>query len=363
MLLESIMKKYGYYNHYNKPLNELSVGGESIDDIDDDNFELNDNEDEEDPPTEQGEGNPAEDDTDTEDPNFGETDDDTDYDFTPTSDNPEDNMIEIEIDDNPSGGEEETPPEDNMIGSDDNDNAEEISTDDVNDADTAGDPVAAPTPDNGEDESADDTDAESDFSIPDEAGEDQGGDDATDNTGDDTDDPTTGGDDVDTDFSVDDAGGGDESGDTGEDQGGGNDATIGGDEDTEATDAGDTSNLQGDESPDEIQAAEDKLYDSLTDDQKALRRLQLKLDYNNLYHQTDIILNSINNIPKSDDNIESLNRLVDTVNKLKQYLVDYITIVFDKKTYLENAANYIKYINAFRTIDKVITDISKPRKD
>ena len=44
MLLESIMKKYGYYNHYNKPLNELSVGGESIDDIDDDNFELNDNE-------------------------------------------------------------------------------------------------------------------------------------------------------------------------------------------------------------------------------------------------------------------------------------------------------------------------------
>ena len=42
LLLESLMKKYGYYNHYNKPLNELSIDGESIDDIDDDNFELED---------------------------------------------------------------------------------------------------------------------------------------------------------------------------------------------------------------------------------------------------------------------------------------------------------------------------------
>ena len=89
------MKRYGYNK---KLLNELSVGGESIDDVDDDNFELEDpdnddeTEDEDTPPEEQGEGNPAEDDADIEDPDFGATDDDVNDDFTPVSDNPDDNL-------------------------------------------------------------------------------------------------------------------------------------------------------------------------------------------------------------------------------------------------------------------------------
>lgn len=112
------------------------------------------------------------------------------------------------------------------------------------------------------------------------------------------------------------------------------------------------------EEDDEIKQAEDTLYDALSEDQKKIRILQLKLGFKDLYTETDAILTAINNIPKQDDNIETIRRLIAVLNDVKQYILDYMSTQFDKRSYLDNNQIYIKYINVFRTIRKVIDELN-----
>lgn len=112
------------------------------------------------------------------------------------------------------------------------------------------------------------------------------------------------------------------------------------------------------EEDDEIKKAEDTLYDALSEDQKKIRILQLKLGFKDLYTETDAILTAINNIPKQDDNIETIRRLIAVLNDVKQYILDYMSTQFDKRSYLDNNQIYIKYINVFRTIRKVIDELN-----
>lgn len=108
----------------------------------------------------------------------------------------------------------------------------------------------------------------------------------------------------------------------------------------------------------EIKQDEDLLYDALSEDQKKIRILQLKLGFKDLYTETDAVLTAINNIPKQDDNIETIRRLIIVLNNVKQYILDYMSTQFDNRSYLDNNQIYIKYINVFRTIRKVIEELN-----
>lgn len=145
---------------------------------------------------------------------------------------------------------------------------------------------------------------------------------------------------------------------------GGEDAE-GGDEGSEDTNAGeetstdDTSENPTDDIEDEdIKQAEENIYDSLTDNQKRIRVLQLKIDYRDLYETLENTLEGTNRIPKNANNVETINRLVSALTKMKSILIDYINNNFDMNSYLENYTMYIKYMAAFRTISKVIEEIN-----
>lgn len=133
-----------------------------------------------------------------------------------------------------------------------------------------------------------------------------------------------------------------------------------GTDDTEPVEPdGDGQSTGAEPSDEEADQSESQLYDTLSDDQKKIRILQLKINFQNLYREADSVLNAINNIPKSDSNIETLRRLIDTLNNVKQYVLDYVTRSYDSTTYLDNNQVYIKFIGVFRTIRKVIDDLAK----
>lgn len=110
---------------------------------------------------------------------------------------------------------------------------------------------------------------------------------------------------------------------------------------------------------DEQRATEEAIYDSLTDDQKRIRILQLKLDYKDLYETLINTLEGINQIPKNMNNLESLKRLNILLTKAKTILISYIDNNFDKNSYLENYTTYLKYVAIFRTTAKVIEEINE----
>ena len=111
-------------------------------------------------------------------------------------------------------------------------------------------------------------------------------------------------------------------------------------------------------SDDDDRAAEEAIYDSLTDDQKRIRVLQLKLNYKDLYETMSNTLEGINGIPKNADNLETIKRLTLLLNKAKNILIDYVENNFDSSPYLENYTVYMKYIAVFRTASKVIEELN-----
>lgn len=115
-------------------------------------------------------------------------------------------------------------------------------------------------------------------------------------------------------------------------------------------------------SDDDDRAAEEAIYDSLTDDQKRIRVLQLKLNYKDLYETMTNAIEGINGIPKNAENLETIKRLILLLTKARNILIDYIENNFDTCPYLENYTTYIKYIAVFRTASKVIEELNNAKK-
>lgn len=161
-------------------------------------------------------------------------------------------------------------------------------------------------------------------------------------------------------FTMDDAGGegaaeGDDTTGEGTDEGGG-------DTDGAAAEDAPPADPSDNISDEDIKTSEEQIYDSLTDDQKRIRVLQLKIDYKDLYETIITTREGINSIPKTMENLDAIKRLILFVEKTKNILIDYIQNNFDKNPYLENYAMYIKFMSVFRTISKVIEDINNSKK-
>ena len=205
-------------------------------------------------------------------------------------------------------------------------------------------------------------DPEDDFTIDDTdeadttATESDNGEDTTTDVEDDTDDGTN------DDFTVTgDEDGGEEVSNSGDDE-----QPSGGENTTQKTNS--AQSKQGPADPtddiddDEDRAAEEAIYDSLTDDQKRIRVLQLKLDYKDLYETMTTTIEGINGIPKNSDNIESIKRLIMLLTKARNIIIDYLENNFDANPYLENYTMYIKYMAVLRTASKVIEEINPYNK-
>lgn len=211
----------------------------------------------------------------------------------------------------------------------------------------------------------DEADVEDDFSLPEDDGTEEG-DDTNDEPTDDTTGEDTGTDETeenpeDTEFSMEDSDAGDAGGDDTGDGGNTGDDTTGNGSDTDnSTDSVDSGDNNQDGS--DLKQSEDQIYDTLTDDQKKIRVLQLKLGFKDLYQEADAVLNAINGIDKNEDNMETIRRLINVLNNVKQYILDYMSTVFDTKTYIDNNAVYVKYINVFSTIRKTIDELGKEQK-
>lgn len=117
-----------------------------------------------------------------------------------------------------------------------------------------------------------------------------------------------------------------------------------------------------DQTSQEIKDNEAKLYETLSDDEKNQRILQLKNDFKSIYDQTDATINAVNAIEKNEDNIETLQRLINILNNMQKYVQDYLTMVFDKRSFMDNNAVHLKFAAMFDTIRKVIDELNKEQK-
>ena len=105
-------------------------------------------------------------------------------------------------------------------------------------------------------------------------------------------------------------------------------------------------------------ASEEALYKTLTSEQKKVREYKLKTDYRTLYDTIVTTIDGINDIPKTTENISTLQRLLELLSKIKQILIGYMDYNFDSNSYIENYSMYLRYVAVFRTVSKVINELN-----
>ena len=231
----------------------------------------------------------------------------------------------------------------------------------------------APEPDEGGDDTSDDGDQN--FMDDDDGGDDAPAEDSP------TDDGSS--DDGDQNFMDDDSGDGDTS-DTGEepasddgsteddgdqnfmdDGGEGGDSAEGGGDDSGSEEAPEDSGDQqeGEEQPEgkdyDINKIEDELFSSLTPEQIAIKNHELKDQFIELYSIIGSTLVRINDISKSNENINVLKFITEKLLELREMIDFNITTAYQTRTYIENNIIYQQCIATLNAIADIIDNIPK----
>ncbi len=240
-------------------------------------------------------------------------------------------------DDFTAGADEENKPTAKEDASSDNNDDDEDYTagaDDGGGSDTSDDDedYTAGADDGGE---SDDSDSDDDFT----AGADDGGSDTSDD----------GGDDEDYTAGADDGGTGGEEGDDSEE----------GSSDEE----GETGEEGGeDNSFEDLKKIEAELFSSLTPEQIAIKNSELKQRFIDIYETINNTLIRINDVSKSDNNIETLKFVTTKLIELRDMVHFNITTAYQTRTYIENSIIYQQCLSTLNAISDIINTIEVPEE-
>ena len=255
-----------------------------------------------------------------EDENLPSMDDDTNED-TSTSEE------ETQNNDSAESEEDELPSMNDDTSSDDTDDSNNTS-ETTNSSDEMEDELPSIDDDSSDDSSSSDTDDIPESNPEDTSGETNDGED-------------TGGDEL---PSMDD----DTSGDEGEDSNSDN-------QENEESSYGEETE---EENPiEKIKKIEEELFSNLSDDQMAIKNAELKGQFMTLYSTIGATLVRINDIPKSEDNIDILKFITDKLLELREMIDFNITKAYKTRSYIENTIIYQQCIATLNAISEIISNL------
>ena len=156
----------------------------------------------------------------------------------------------------------------------------------------------------------------------------------------------------------------DGSGEMSADGGGGDDYSDGSEESEDGAEGEDNA-ADGEQQEDEnslesIKKIEEELFSSLSPEQIAIKNSELKGQFIELYTTIGSTLVRINDIPKSEDNIDVLKFVTDKLLELQDMVNFNVTTAYATRTYIENNIIYQQCIATLNAIADIIENIPKP---
>jgi len=159
------------------------------------------------------------------------------------------------------------------------------------------------------------------------------------------------------------AGGDDNGGDDLGDLGGDDDlGDLGGDEGGDDTGGGDLDTGSTTDEEQEANKANTDMFSSLSKEEQQMKIQKLKKLFGEMYSSCEDLGEKIDNIDYDIVNHETVSRLASALYRTRDYLSDYITKVFDTKSYYENDVEYWKFMSSFSSIAKVAEELLKEKQ-
>ena len=149
----------------------------------------------------------------------------------------------------------------------------------------------------------------------------------------------------------------------GEDDGGDEynvtDPDEGGDDNTD-----DTSSTENTDDPSaKLKELEKSIFDQLSDEMKAAKTTELKKLYTDTYDKCQSIIDTISGAEKQPNQVKVYDYILNNLLDLQRYIKDYLSNIFDSKTYIENMTELQKYLAILDTVNGVFEDMSKETND
>lgn len=129
----------------------------------------------------------------------------------------------------------------------------------------------------------------------------------------------------------------------------GNDDTT---DDTSSTDENDPSA--------KLKDLEKSIFDQLPPEMQKAKVSELKKLYTNTYEKCQSIIDIISTAEKQPNQVKVYDYILNSLLDLQKYIKDYLTNVFDSKTYIENMTELQKYLAILDTVNGVFEDMTKP---
>lgn len=129
----------------------------------------------------------------------------------------------------------------------------------------------------------------------------------------------------------------------------GNDDTT---DDTSSTDENDPSA--------KLKDLEKSIFDQLPPEMQKAKVSELKKLYTNTYEKCQSIIDIISTAEKQPNQVKVYDYILNSLLDLQKYIKDYLTNVFDSKTYIENMTELQKYLAILDTVNGVFEDMVKP---
>lgn len=141
-----------------------------------------------------------------------------------------------------------------------------------------------------------------------------------------------------------------------------------GDGDIDTSGSGDEGGITGDNSSSmdgggldqtksKLQEIEDKIFDDLSETDKANKIGELKRLFMDLHSNCNSIIEMIDDIPKNENTLKIIDFINKSLEDTKRFILDYITNTFDSKSYMENMAEFQKYITVLYSIRDVLDEL------
>ena len=128
------------------------------------------------------------------------------------------------------------------------------------------------------------------------------------------------------------------------------------DDSLQGPDMGDTM-----EPPDELQQAEQNLFQDLKPEQITIKTRELKERYRDLYDMTQEALEKLYLISKTSYDSSMLDLIIKQLQALKDMVIQSLTKSFSTRTYVENRVELEKFATIFNSITNSVSIIFKAR--
>lgn len=108
-----------------------------------------------------------------------------------------------------------------------------------------------------------------------------------------------------------------------------------------------------------LKSLERSIFDQLSPELQQSKTAELKKLYNDTYDKCQSIIDIISTADKQPDQVKIYDYILNSLIDLQKYIKDYLTNIFDSKTYIENMTELQKYLAILDTVNGVFEDMSK----